>query len=139
MTAQAEYENQELTLGQLLKRARIARGLTINQLSRDAGIAVGQVHKLENDRVKKVNPAHLAALSGPLDQPVHQLFRVAGYPAGEIPLLEPELARRLAELPPQALEQITTMLNNWLLEHSASWPASVPDAIEIEQRSDDIN
>ena len=43
------------------KQARIGQGaITIAKLRKQAGIAVGQVHKLENDQVKKVNPAHLS-------------------------------------------------------------------------------
>lgn len=116
-----------MTLGAVLKQARVERGLTIVKLSQEAGIAVGQVHKLENDQVKKVNPAHLVALTGPLGVPMYRLFRLAGYPAEQVPLLEPELVRKLAALSPQSLNQITMMLNQWLAEHGQDL---VPKALE---------
>lgn len=137
MTSQAEYEYEyeNPTLGQVLKQARIAQGLTISQLSQEAGIAVGQVHKLENDQVKKVNPAHLVAVSGPLEEPVHRLFRLAGYAAEQVPLLEPELTSRLAELSPQALEQITAMLHDWLSEPGMAL-RTLPEAIKTDEPAD---
>lgn len=121
------------TLGIRLKAARKASGLTFAQLSEVAGIAVGQIHKLENDRVTKVNPAHLAALAGPLGLPLHQLFAWAGYPVERLQMLEPELARRLSELPPPALEQITDMLHAWLDAQRPTWSPTVTEQIDVAE------
>lgn len=126
-----------LTLGELLKRERSRRGLTITQLSQAAGIAVGQVHKLENDKVKKVNPAHFAVVAEPLGVPLSKLYAAAGYATTEeVAGLEPQLVRRLAELPPDALRKLDRFLEGLL-------PATVPveviddsDANETEGESD---
>ncbi|MBZ5736304.1 helix-turn-helix domain-containing protein [Nocardioides sp. TRM66260-LWL] len=133
MTSQSKHRPNEMTLGAVLKQARIERGLTIAKLSQEAGIAVGQVHKLENDQVKKVNPAHLVALTGPLGMPMYRLFRLAGYPAEQVPLLEPELVRRLAELSPHSLNQITMMLDEWLAEHGQDLVPKVLEPVPVEE------
>lgn len=134
MTSQSKQQQQnEMTLGVVLKQARVERGLTIAKLSQEAGIAVGQVHKLENDQVKKVNPAHLVALTGPLRVPMYHLFRLAGYPAEQVPLLEPELVRKLADLSPQSLNQITMMLNQWLAEHGQDLVPKALEPVPVEE------
>lgn len=121
--------------GVFLRHARLAAGLTILQLSEAAGIAVGQVHKLENDRVQKINPAHIAALAGPLGVPLYRLYQAAGYPAEQIPLLEPELVTRLMELPPEALKSITGLLDGLLTTGSATWdgPLLAPAQVAVEE------
>lgn len=137
MVSQSKQQQNDVTLGEFLKQARTERGLTIAKLSQEAGIAVGQVHKLENDQVKKVNPAHLAALSAPLDVPIHRLFRLAGYPTEQIPLLEPELVQKLAELSPQALNQITKMLNQWLADHGQELMPKALEPVMVESATTD--
>lgn len=116
--------------GTFLRSQRIAAGLSIARLSQEAGIAVGQVHKLENDRVQKINPAHIAALAGPLGVPLYQLYQAAGYPPEQIPLLEPELVTRLMELPPEALESITRLLDGLMTTGSATWDGPRLAAVE---------
>jgi transcriptional regulator with XRE-family HTH domain len=142
MVSKAEKNTQEMAsrgtelqsrgFGTFLRNARIAAGLSIAGLSQAAGIAVGQVHKLENDRVQKINPAHIAALAGPLGVPLYRLYQAAGYPAEQIPLLEPELVQRLMELPPEALKSITGLLDGLMTTGSASWdgPRLAPALLE---------
>lgn len=138
MTSQSKQKPNEMTLGAVLKQARVERGLTIVKLSQEAGIAVGQVHKLENDQVKKVNPAHLVALTGPLRVPMYHLFRLAGYPAEQVPLLEPELVRKLADLSPQSLNQITMMLNQWLAEHGQDLVPKALEPVPVEESDESV-
>lgn len=130
MTSTSRREQQSIPLGTLLKQGRLGAELSIVQLSQEAGIAVGQVHKLENDRVQKVNPAHLAALAGPLKVPLYRLYEAAGYPAEQLPLLEPELAQRLRELSPDALASITKLLNEFLASGSQHDPAFAPVVVD---------
>lgn len=131
MVSKADKNTHEMTsrgkkmqpegFGTFLRSSRIAAGLSIAALSQAAGLAVGQVHKLENDRVQKINPAHIAALAGPLGVPLYRLYQAAGYPAEQIPLLEPELVQRLMELPPEALKSITGLLDGLMTTGSATW------------------
>lgn len=100
------------TLGEVLQRGRSHAGLSVRALSEQAGVSVGQLSKLENDQVKKVNPAHLAAIAGPLELPLARLYAAAGYDLTDLAPLEPELVQRLMELSPDALNSITKMLND---------------------------
>lgn len=140
MTPHSKQKNKQRTLGEKLKDERLRSGLTIVQLSEQAGIAVGQIHKLENDKVKKPNPAHLAALAAALGLPLIRLYSAAGYRTpGELTALEPELAARLAELPPPALARISEFLDELLRDGHATWdgPLLVPVEVESANNSDE--
>jgi transcriptional regulator with XRE-family HTH domain len=120
MAANRETDIKELTLGQIIRRERLAKGMTIAEVSQGAGIAVGQVHKLENDKVQKVNPVHLASLAGVLRVPVFLFYSAAGYDSAlALAELEPELIRRLRELSPDALDKVATLVDDlWAAGHA---------------------
>lgn len=106
------------------------------KLATSAGIALGQLHKLETDQVKgNINVGHIAALAGPLEVPLYQLYQAAGYPPEQIPLLEPELVTRLMELPPEALRSITNLLDGLMTTGSATWdgPRLAPLPVTVEE------
>lgn len=73
------------------------------------------------DQVKKINPAHLAAIAGPIDLPLGRLYAAAGYDLTDLAPLEPELVQRLMELSPEALNNITRMLNELVTTGQATW------------------
>jgi transcriptional regulator with XRE-family HTH domain len=54
-------------LGKRLKLARIARDLTIQQLSALSGVGINQISRLENGDKPGVRVDTLAALAGPLE------------------------------------------------------------------------
>ncbi|WP_344069748.1 helix-turn-helix transcriptional regulator [Nostocoides vanveenii] len=127
---------QPESFGSFLRNARTARGLTMATLAKSAGIALGQLHKLETDQVKgNINVGHIAALAGPLEVPLYQLYQAAGYPPEQIPLLEPELVTRLMELPPEALRSITNLLDGLMTTGSATWdgPRLAPLPVTVEE------
>lgn len=132
MTSQNKQQSKEVTLGSMLKQARVERGLTIAKLSQEAGIAVGQVHKLENDQVKKVNPAHLAALAGPLGVPWVRLYTAAGYQVSELQDQEEALVKRLRQLSPEALNSVTRLLDEYLATDQMSWETPLLARVEAE-------
>ncbi len=137
MTANSKQRSNTQTLGGMLKGERISSGLTIAQLSEQAGLAVGQIHKLENDKVKKPNPAHLAALAAALDVTLLRLYDAAGYHTpDQLTALEPELAARLADLPPAALERITQFLDELLRDGQATWDGPLLVPVETESPDD---
>ena len=78
---------------------------------------------------------HIAALAGPLEVPLYQLYQAAGYPPEQIPLLEPELVTRLMELPPEALRSITNLLDSLMTTGSATWdgPRLAPLPVTVEE------
>jgi len=110
-------------------------------LAKSAGIALGQLHKLETDQVKgNINVGHIAALAGPLEVPLYQLYQAAGYPPEQIPLLEAELVTRLMELPPEALRSITDLLDGLMTTGSATWdgPLLAPAQVLVEEAEGEI-
>lgn len=136
-TSNSKQKHEAKTLGEVLKQERLRSGLTIVQLSEQAGIAVGQIHKLENDKVQKPNPAHLAALAASLGVPLFRLYSAAGYRTpDEVSALEPELTARLAELPPPALAQISRFLDELLRDRQATWEGPLVVPVEAESSDD---
>lgn len=118
----AEIELAGLSLGEVLKRERGRAGLSIRALAKQSGISLGQLSKLENDQVAKVNPAHLAVLAASLDVPLHRLYAAAGYDSPEtLQALEPELVARLAELPSESLDRIAQFLDELIRDGRATW------------------
>lgn len=118
MTSPTTSTQPSDSLGTVLRAARQAAGLTFDALSEKTGIAKGQLHKLENDRVQKVNPAQLTLLAEPLGLTPYQLFRAAGYgtPAS-LTGLSGDLEAKLAQLPPEALRTLESYIHELATEH----------------------
>lgn len=70
------------TLGQTLKDARVARGLTLRQVERDTGIHNAHLSQIENDTIATPDLAMLWELSRYYDLDYVDLMRLAGYAAG---------------------------------------------------------
>ncbi|WP_454162993.1 helix-turn-helix domain-containing protein [Gordonia iterans] len=125
MTSNKWGTEPHATLGTVLRTARQAAGLTFGALSEETGIARGQLHKLENDRVQKVNPAQLTLLAEPLGISIYQLFRAAGYGTpSALAGLGDELEAKLAQLPPEALERLEHFVNELAVEHGLDMDAA---------------
>ncbi|MFL6137405.1 MAG: helix-turn-helix domain-containing protein [Frankiaceae bacterium] len=94
-------------LGEALRAARYAKGLTTRQIGAGVGISHPQVSKIEAGRFA-VPPEKLRAFAEVLDLKPDDLFALAGYPVAGQPALAPYLRSRYgAELPEQAIDQIT--------------------------------
>lgn len=117
---QQETGSKELqTLGALLRDLRRSAGLSVRTLSEMTGLSLGQLSNLENDRIKTVNPAHLAVLADPLGVSIYTLYKAAGYRSPEsLADLEPELIARLSELPAAALERLSDFVDRLVREHN---------------------
>lgn len=125
------------TLGDVLKQGRISAGLSVRALSEQAGISLGQLSKLENDRVAKVNPAHLAAVAGPLNIPVSRLYGAAGYELTELADHESDLVQKLKGLSPEAFQSVVDLVEDYLaLGSNDTQVAFVP--VEIDDPRIDI-
>lgn len=119
-------------LGDVLKQGRMSAGLSVRALSEQAGISLGQLSKLENDRVKKVNPAHLAAVAGPLNIPVSRLYAAAGYALTELADHESDLVEKLKGLSPEAFQSVVDLVEDYLaLGSNETQVAFVP--VEIDE------
>ena len=66
-------------LGEELKRARAARGLSLDAAGRAAQISQGYLHKLEAGRVNTPSPRVLQRLGSVLEIPYERLMELAGY------------------------------------------------------------
>lgn len=94
-------------LSRLLKSRRQELGLSFGQLAEASGIVRGQLFKLEQGQVQKVQPAQLAALAEPLQLPLADLYAAAGFELPtELPSFTPYLRTRYRDLPPAAQAEL---------------------------------
>lgn len=75
-------------LGQLIRAARQDQGLSTPELARAVGTSQSNIVRLENGQVETPSAVLLQRLSTQLDQPLTQLYRLAGIP---VPALQPYL------------------------------------------------
>jgi transcriptional regulator with XRE-family HTH domain len=68
------------SFGAVLRQAREARGLSVGEAARAAGISAAYLSRLENDAVKRPSPHVLHRLSEALRVPYAELMRLNGYP-----------------------------------------------------------
>jgi len=67
------------TLGQLLRNARSALGISLQEVADQAGCSSAYVHKLEQDRVRTPSPRVLGGLAGALGLEYGRLMAAAKY------------------------------------------------------------
>jgi transcriptional regulator with XRE-family HTH domain len=63
----------------MLKEARAAHGISLQDVAQRAGCSAGYVHKLEMDRVRTPSPRVLAGLAEALGLTYGHLMQAAGY------------------------------------------------------------
>ena len=68
-----------MTLGQFLKEARLAKGMSLRDVEREADISNGYLSQLESDKIKQPSPIHLHKLAQLYDRDYSELMRLAGY------------------------------------------------------------
>jgi transcriptional regulator with XRE-family HTH domain len=85
-------------LGKRLKLARVARDLTIQQLSALSGVGINQISRLENGEKPGVRVDTLAALVVPLEVSLDHLVGLSDAPAASSTTRLPEDAHK--EQPP---------------------------------------
>lgn len=94
-------------LSQILKKRREELGLSFGQLADATGITRGQLFKLEQGQVQKVQPRQLAALAEPLEVPLADLYDAAGFELPtELPSFTPYLRTKYRDLPPAARAEL---------------------------------
>ena len=119
MTKQLIGEPVGDSLGDVLKAARLSTGMTFAALSEATGIARGQLYKLENNQVRKANPAQLAFLAQALGLSLYELYAAAGHATPKaIDNLSDELERKLSVLPPAALDRLEEYVDRLMNEQS---------------------
>lgn len=133
MTSNSELTGTQDSLGAVIHRARVEAGLTFSALAQASGVAQGQLSKLEKNQVKKVNPAHLAAIAEPLGLSLYALYSAAGYKTpASLSHLGDELEAKLSRLPPQALKRLDAYVNRLAKEQQLA----VDPVIDLEPSGD---
>lgn len=99
---------QKMSLGQRLRLARLARGLTLRQVEEATGIGVSHLSQIEND-LRNVNVAKLEALAACYGCAVADFFPRAGEP-------EPEFLRA-KPLTPSQREVLKAMEDEAIAKH----------------------
>jgi transcriptional regulator with XRE-family HTH domain len=108
------------TLGSLLREARAAHGVSLQEVADSAGCSTGYVHKLESDGVRTPSPRVLAGLARALGLGYGQLMAAAGYDTSSINDALPKV--------PTAIKRYSNAHIVELLEHLQS------DVSEIKSR-----
>lgn len=62
------------TLGEVLRAARVERGLTLREVSKEARVSLGYISEIERGQ-KEASSELLASLCGALDLPLSQVLR----------------------------------------------------------------
>jgi transcriptional regulator with XRE-family HTH domain len=70
-------------MGVIIRDARTAHGLSLQEVAERAGCSPGYVHKLEMDRVRTPSPRVLAGLAEALGLSYDRLMRAVGYEPAE--------------------------------------------------------
>ncbi|MDH4171628.1 MAG: helix-turn-helix domain-containing protein [Acidimicrobiia bacterium] len=68
------------TIGSIIRKARLAQGLSIGRLAERLGVSKGVIGDLETDRYRKPRAGMLVKVAGALEIDERQLLTMAGYP-----------------------------------------------------------
>jgi transcriptional regulator with XRE-family HTH domain len=92
LMSQPDLNTKNEELGRLLKRHRLAAGLSLEVLGRATGMESSTVHRIETGRIAAPSPQYLQRLASALGTEVEDYFALAGYftPHG-LPGLRPYL------------------------------------------------
>jgi transcriptional regulator with XRE-family HTH domain len=89
-------ESASASLGNCLKEARLAKGLSQRAVEEATGISNAYLSQLESGKVKQPSPVTLHDLSKLYDVSYSDLMVLAGYPVPSRKKLDPEADRILA-------------------------------------------
>ncbi|MGA8364805.1 MAG: helix-turn-helix transcriptional regulator [Solirubrobacteraceae bacterium] len=80
-------QEQRTQLGELVRRYRTKRGLSVREVAEPLGINPGALAQIESGRVQQPSFERLQALADVLDAPADELFMAAGYEPSALPEL----------------------------------------------------
>lgn len=96
-------------LGDIIQAERQKRGWSTAELARKANIDRSVLVRIESGFIRQPDPRKLSRLARVLDLPLTRLYTLAGYPAGrQLPSFQPYLRDRYRDLPPAAIEELTS-------------------------------
>jgi transcriptional regulator with XRE-family HTH domain len=95
------------SLGRLIRRARLAKGLSLRAAAEQIGYAVSYLSRIEAGQYKSPRPRRLQGIARVLDIPIEDLYAVAHYDMPtRLPSLAPYLRVKYGELPEEALDRL---------------------------------
>jgi transcriptional regulator with XRE-family HTH domain len=126
-----EPQKDMQTLGETLKTARIAKGLSARKLAEASGLTHSFISKLESATYDSVSPDTLMALARALDVGPEDLFTLAGFRLPDaLPSFGPYLRARYGEeLPPGARAALTEVFETLKRQHHGSDHVDDEDAV----------
>ena len=103
-----ETRTRGAKLGQVIRQAREAKGLSTRKLAEAIGTTHSYIHKLEAGWFQTISPEHVQALAGALELDPQDLFALAGYRVPEgLPTLVPYMRTKYGkDLPEEAFQEL---------------------------------
>lgn len=99
--------NKQLTVGELLRAARLENGLSLQQLAEQVGMPKSLLGNWEVGHVAQPDPTRLTRLAGVLGIDANRLLKAAGYELDDaLPTIQPYLRSKYKHLPPEARSEI---------------------------------
>lgn len=94
-------------LGRLIKRHRLAKGLSLRALAAQTGYAPSYLCRIEAGDYETPAPKTLQAIARVLDIPIEDLYALTNYDMpGQLPNFAPYLRAKYDQLPDEAVEQL---------------------------------
>ena len=110
--------DQAKNLGQYLRNARTAAGLSVRQLEAVCGIHNSLLTRMEQGAIANPAPDKLRRLAEALQLPLADLYALADYlVADELPGLSAYLRLKYRELPPELLNTLQVEVDAVLAQH----------------------
>ena len=111
------------TVGEMLAIARIALGISANELARRSGVNVSNVSRIETGQTAQPSPDTLRQLGDALGLDWADLFAAAGYEQPKtLPTIKPYLRSKYPDLPEAALQQIAKITSKYGVDPNNTGP-----------------
>lgn len=107
------------TLGQVLRQAREAAGLSVRQLEATSGVSKTAIGRLEQDEVEKPAADHLLHLAQALELNETDLFLLAGLPVPKRTASLDVMLRKEYGLPPEAIQEAKRRIQDLIDEYDS--------------------
>ncbi len=99
-----------IALGQFLRAAREARGLSLREVERQSGVSNAYLSQVESGRIKEPSPNVLFKLTELYGAAYEQAMELAGYPTPKRPKKGADSFGRLGPISPDEVDQLAEYL-----------------------------
>lgn len=120
-------EKNRIQLGQVLRTAREAKGMSSRQLEALVGIPAPTILRIEQGEFSSPAPDKLARIANALDVPLADVYAIAEYAAPkQLPNLSPYLRTKYRDLPDEAAAQIEAYARRLAKRHGVDLRGPAP-------------